>query len=160
MNRMRWKLPRLALIALLVVALSAVASAAPLNVRSDRTDNTFYFTYEAASGRITESSSSARFVRTDPVTFLVYVSEDPQGAEEGGRLQARLAFELNRRRVVRYRGTFTLEVRDSLGTVVFSQSVRRRVVLRPTSGNRKRDFTINFEVPTGSYEARALFKTS
>ena len=157
---MRTKRARVVVIGLLVLALSTAAVAAPLNVRSDRSDNTFYFTYESASGRITDSSSSARFVRKDPVSFLLYVTEAAAGAEEGRRLRARFAFELNKRRVVRYRGTFTLEVRNSVGAVVSTDEVSRKVVLRPSRGNRKRDFSINFDLPTGSYEARALFKSS
>ena len=151
---------RTALIGLLVVALCATASAAPLNVRSDRSDNTFYFTYESTSGRITDSSSSARFVRKDPVSFLLYVAEAPEEAQQGERLRAQFAFELNKRRVVRYRGTFTLEVRDSLGAVVYTDEIERKVVLRPTRGDRKKDFSVRFDLPTGSYEARALFKSS
>lgn len=154
------KVARTALIGLLVVALCSTAAAAPLNVRSDRSDNTFYFTYEAPSGRITESSSGARFVRKDPVSFLLYVTESAEGAEPGERLRARFAFELNNRRVVRYRGTFTLEVRDSLGAVVYTDDVERKVVLRPTRADRKKDFSLRFDLPSGSYEARALFKSS
>ena len=151
---------RTVLIGLLVVALCATASAAPLDVRSDRSDNTFYFTYESASGRITDSSSSARFVRKDPVSFLLYVAEAPAGAEQGERLRARFAFELNKRRVVRYRGTFTLEVRNSLGAIVYTDDIHRNVILRPARGDRKKDFSVRFDLPTGSYEARALFKSS
>lgn len=151
---------RVLVVGLLLLAVTATATAAPLNVNSDRSDNTFYFTYESASGQITESSSSARFVRKDPVSFLIYVTEGPEGAEQGERLRARFAFELNKRRVVRYRGTFTLEVRDSLGAVVYTDEVQRKVVLRPERGERKKDFSLRFDLPTGSYEARALFKSS
>lgn len=149
-----------AILACVFVLLSSSAGAEPLDVRSDRSDNTFYFTYEGASGEITESSSSARFVRNDPVTFLLYVSEAPEGADDGERLRARFAFELNKRRVVRYRGSFTLEVRNSLGAVAYTDSVERRIVLRPRPGERKKAFKIFFDVPTGSYEAKALFKSS
>lgn len=148
------------MIALVVVLLGASAGAAPRDVGSDRSDNTFYFTYEAASGEITQASSSARFVRKDPVTFLLYVNEAPEGAEEGERLRARFAFELNKRRVVRYRGTFTLEVRNAMGAVAYTDSVTRKVVLRPIKGERKKRFSIEFDLPTGSYEARALFTSS
>src|SRR5687768_2229530 len=139
MTPTRTKYLRTLLVGLLVLALCSAAAAAPLNVKSDRSDNTFYFTYESPSGRITESSSGARFVRKDPVTFLVYVSEAPAGAEAGERLRARFAFELNKRRIVRYRGIFTLEVRDSLGAVVYIEDVKRKVVLKPARGERKKD---------------------
>lgn len=148
------------LVAVIVVFLCASAGAAPLNVRSDRSDNTFYFSYDATSGEITESSSGARFVRSDPVTFILYVREAPDGAEEGDRLRARFALELNKQRVVRYRGVFTLEARNSLGEVVYTESVKRKVVLRPTTGERKKSFSIGFDLPSGSYESRALFKSS
>lgn len=151
---------RTVLAGLLLAALSSGAAAAALNVRSDRSDNTFYFSYDAASGRQIEASSSARFVRKDPVSFLLYVSEAPEGADVGKRLRARFSFELNKPKVVRYRGTFTLEIKDSSGLVIYTDAVRRKVVLRPATGEREKDFSIGFDLPTGSYEARALFKSS
>lgn len=145
---------------LTAVLMAPPAAASPLQVRSDRSDNTFYFTYEAASGRITESSSSARFVRGDPVDFFVYVREARDGSLEGERLRARFTFELNKPRVVRYVGRFTLEVRDSLGGVVYRDRVSRKVVLRPQPGQRKKAFSVFFDLLTGSYETKAYFKAS
>lgn len=155
-GRCRW-----ALVPLLVVALLAPpASAAPLQVARDRSDNTFYLTYEGASGRITAASSSGRFVRGDAVSFLIYVSEAPEGAERGERLVARFSFELNRKRAVRYAGTFRFELRNDAGVAVHSGSVQRKLVLRPRSGQRKKGFSLPFDVPTGAYEAKAFFKAS
>lgn len=148
------------LAALLVLALAAPAIGAPLVMRSDRSDNTFYFTYEPTSGEVTDPSSSARFVRKDPVTFLLYVTEAPEDADQSEQLRARFTFELNKSQVVRYRGTFTVEVRNSSGAAIYTDDVERRVVLKPVRGERKKVFTIGFDLPTGSYEAVALFNAS
>lgn len=51
-----------------------------------------------------------------------------------------------------------MEVRDSPGAVVYTHAVEREVVLRPTRGERKEDFSVSFDLPAGSYEARALLK--
>lgn len=139
--------------------LAPPASAAPLQMARDRSDNTFYFTYDASSGWITTASSSGRFVRGDAVSFLIYIAEAPK-ADRGERLVARFAFELNRKRAVRYAGTFSYELRNDLGVVVHSGSVQRKLVLRPRAGERKKSFSMRFDVPTGAYEAKAFFKAS
>jgi len=146
-------------LALVMLLVGGSALAAPLLVRSDRSDNIFYFSYRAGPGRITGSSSSARFVRDDPVTFLFYAREAARKAKRGERLRARFGFELNERRVVRYEGTFRFEVRNGQGAVVYSDSVDRKLVLRPRPGERKKGFSLLFDLPRGTYEARAFFKT-
>lgn len=146
-------------LALVVLLAGSPAAAAPLRVGTDRSDNTFYFTYQAGRGRITDPSSSARFVREDPVTFLLFVREAARQAKRGERLRARFTFELNERRIVRYRGTFGFEVRNGVGAVTYSGSVDRKLILRPRSGHRKKGFSIPFDLPTGTYEAKAYFKS-
>ena len=146
-------------LALVTLLVGGSAVAAPLRVRSDRSDNIFYFSYRAGQGRITASSSSARFVRDDPVTFLLYVREGARKAKRGERLRARFSFELNGRRIVRYAGTFRFEVTNSQGAVVYSDSVDHRLVLRPRPGERKTGFSLPFDLRRGTYEARASFKS-
>lgn len=147
---------------LLVLCLAAPASAAPLVMARDRSDNTYYFDYDADSGQILQESSALFVERGDPVSFLLYVREAGESAPAGERLKARFSLSLNKKRVVRYEGTFTLVVKDAAGVVVVREQKVRRIVLRPLVGKRRAAFTIPFDLPISgvNYEAKALFRAS
>lgn len=153
--------PVLALVlALLVTVIPAAVVAAPMKVESDRTDNDYSFTYDAAGGEITLAQSSVRFNRRDPVSFTIYVQENSKSDEVGQRLRARLSVALNPNKdgVVRYEGTFSFEITDSEGTVEHGDSRDLKVVLRPKPGERKASLSFVFDLPSGDHNAKGFFE--
>lgn len=149
-----------ALPALLLAVVPVGALAAPLDVRRDRTDNGYSFTYDATQGEIVDAASSIRFDRRDPVSFIIYVRENTKSDELGERLRTRLSVALNKDRVVRYKGTFSFAITDSAGTVIHSDSRDLKVVLRPKPGARKASMSFVFDLPSGSYNAAGFFEGS
>ena len=147
-------------IALLVVFVPVHASAAPLTVERDRTDNGYSFSYDATNGEITQAASSIRFDRRDPVSFVIYVRENTKSEVVGERLRARLSLGLNGDRAVRYRGTFWFEITDVAGAIVYSDEVTRKIVLRPQPGARKAAMAFVFDLPSGSYNASGYFEAT
>jgi hypothetical protein len=145
----------LSLILLVALPLSA-AQAAPRRVDGDTSDNQFWFTYDSATGDIESASSSRTLRKRDPVAFLLYIRERPNGAI-GKRLAARLELELLRDRPVRYRGDFSIEITDGLGNVVYRGTERANVVLRPKAGQREETLRVRFDLPSGDYSAKAIF---
>lgn len=146
------------LLALLVAWAPMAAAAAPLVVDSDRTDNDFSFTYDAAEGEIVDAASSIRIDKRDPVSFVINIHENPKSDELGERLRTRLSVALNKDQVVRYKGTFWFEVTDAAGAVVCSDSRERKVVLRPRPGSRRAVMWFAFDLPSGSYDAAGYFE--
>jgi hypothetical protein len=145
------------LVSLLVLLTALPARADPWTFEKDKTDNDFYFTYDAASGTMPKAYSSARFNARDKVTFLVYVREH-EGAMVGERLNGRLELALAKKQVVIYDGTFTLEVLSSMSTdPIYTASRAERIVLRPKKGSRKTSMTFPLDLPSGDYSARATF---
>lgn len=158
MNRSPWSgiLRCLSLLPLLVMS-TGLAHAAT-DVQRDRTDNTYTFTYDADEGEITLAASSRRITRNDRVSFLVGLRSDPD-AEVGERLTARISLQLHARKALRYDGTFSLVVRTPEGEPVLKQERREDFVLRPRDGQRRAEFRMNFDLPSGDYEAHAKFRS-
>ncbi len=149
-------------VALVGAAFAGPAAAGPLDVSSDRTDNGFSFTYDSTTGEITQAASSLRYDSRDPVSFIINIRENPKSDDVGERLRARLSLGLNRgmKRAVRYDGTFWFEITDRTDTVAFTDSEDRRIVLRPRPGWRRSVIRFNFDLPSGTYDAKALFSAN
>ena len=145
-------------LALLVALAPGLVFAEPLEMERDRTDNGYSFTYDASKGEIVDAASSIRFDRRDPVSFVIYVRENTKSDVVGERLRTRLSVALNKDRAVRYDGTFSFEITDSAGTVVYSDSRELKVVLRPKPGQRKESMSFVFDLPSGSYNSSGLFE--
>ncbi|MDP9067783.1 MAG: hypothetical protein M3N53_05485 [Actinomycetota bacterium] len=155
--KLPYRSPLVALVgALLSVSLSGAGVAAPLVMSHDRSDNSYSFSYDAASGEIGDAASALRIRRDDPVAFVIYIREN-EDAEVGERLKAQLLLGLNKKKVVRYNGTFSFEITDGAGTVVYSDEANRLIVLRPKPGERRARLTFLFDLPSGSYSARGFF---
>lgn len=156
---MRYTKPSPVVLVVVVLSLwtAAPAAATPIEVRRDRSDNTLAFTYESASNRIVEATSSVFFKAGDRVDFFSYVVER-EGAPPGRRLKARIALRLNRGRAVRYDGLFRFIIKDDTGTVVVRRTKHVDLLLRPRKGERKRFLRWIFHLPTGSYTAFARFR--
>jgi hypothetical protein len=157
------KTRRTSLIALSLIVLSlwtvGPAAAAPIKVRSDRSDNTMYFTYNAATGEIVTASSSRILVRGDRVDHFAYVRERSEDIV-GRRLQGRVEFRLNRDRAVRYTGRMTLIVENSAGVVAWKGVKNVDFVLRPRRGDRRHLLLWVFDLPAGNYTTYARFRAT
>ncbi|MFN2526424.1 MAG: hypothetical protein ABR505_09210 [Actinomycetota bacterium] len=143
----------------LLLTVAGSAQASPVEIRRDRTDNTYTFTYDADEGEITLAASSRRIRRDDRVSFLVGVKSDPD-AEVGERLRARISLELSSRKAARYDGTFTLIVKNSDGEVVHKQAEDASFFLRPRAGERRAELKLRFDLPSGDYESIARFRSN
>jgi hypothetical protein len=151
------KIVTLLLVASLTIT-SSVAYASPRRVESDRTDNVFGFSYDATEGEIESASSSVRIERGDPVTFLIYIRDNPGSDEVGGRLRARLSLALKKERARRYQGRFWFEISDATGRVVYTDAVDRDVTLRPRKGRRGSAVSFDFDLLSGDYSAKGFFE--
>lgn len=147
---------RTLLVALIVAVAAPAAHAAPVVVESDRSDNTFSFTYNGATGDIERASSSRTLRRRDRVAFLLYIRERKDAAP-GERLVGRMELDLLAEKAIRYRGTFSFEVSDALGNVVYEGSEDANVVLRPQQQQRQEVLRIPFDLPSGEFSAVAFF---
>lgn len=157
--RPRRRVPVRALVGVLIAMLiSSPGAAALTEMDRDRTDNTFYFSYEAATGTMPTQESAARYERDDEVTYLVYIRERPD-APPGERLAAILKLDLIGKEKVIYDGIFSVHVSAGDGTEVYSDEVDVRVVLRPVKGERKAKLRFLFDLPTGDYTALSRFST-
>ncbi len=160
MNRsLRSSLLRYLSVLTLLAILPGTAHASPTEVRRDRTDNTYTFTYDADEGKITLAASSRRITRNDRVSFLVGVKSDAD-AEVGKRLVARISLQLTSRRPAKYDGVFTLVVKNADGEVVLTQERNGSFLLRPRDGQRRAEFTLRFDLPSGEYESVARFRSN
>lgn len=130
-----------------------------VEVRRDRTDNTYTFTYDAEEGEITLAASSRRITRDDRVSFLLGVKSDKE-AEVGERLIARISLHLTSRKATRYDGTFTLVVKNPDGEVVHKQEEDASFILRPRSGEQRAELRLRFDLPSGDYESFARFRSN
>jgi hypothetical protein len=157
--------PRAVLGALLLALLAAsaiprtVANAAP--VRADRSDNTFYFTYDAEQGRITQESSSLQERRRDPVSYRIYVRE-VDGAATGERLKASVSLKLNRSAAEKkaYRGSLKISIHSSGPAPAYEAEREVSFVLRKRDGARSQSFTFYFDLPSGDYSASSAFRSN
>lgn len=148
---------RRALVAALIVVLAAPAAhAAPASVESDGSDNLFSFTYNGATGDIERASSSRILRRRDKVAFLLYIRERAD-APVGERLVARIELDLLAEKALRYRGSFSFEVSDALGNVVYTGSRDANLVLRPRDKQRTEVLRIPFDLTSGEFTAAASF---
>lgn len=148
------------MLALLGALTPSPASAAPLEVERDRTDNGYSFTYDAATGEMPQAASSVRFDSRDRVSFVIYVRDNTKSDVVGERLRTVLSLALKKDRVVRYRGTFWFEITDAAGSVVYRDEVARKIVLRPRPGSRKAWMGFVFDLPSGSYNAAGYFEAA
>jgi hypothetical protein len=158
----------LALAATLVGGASARAVTATID--RDRSDNTYYFDYDAASGKLGKQSSNAFYRRGDRVSFFVYIRE-AKNPMPGERLLGLLQLNLNckstrtgrcmwnKTEPVTYAGTFSLKVYlESSETVVYEDSQYKRFTLRHGKEDRKAAMRFMFDLPSGSYLAKASFE--
>jgi hypothetical protein len=142
---------------LVLGALPAPASAAPYRMSRDRSDNTFYFSYDAKDGTMPVESSAAVLKRRDRVRFYLYVRRRP-GAPEGRRLAGVIRLRLVANRPVTYSGTFVVKVKEADGPLVLERSRARRLTLRPSPGDRSARIGVRFDLKSGDYEAFARFR--
>ena len=148
---------RRALLAALIVAMAVTpALAAPVPIESDNSDNLFSFTYNGASGDIERASSSRILRRRDKVAFLLYIRERAD-APVGERLVARIELDLLAEKALRYRGSFSFEVSDALGKVVYTGTRDANFVLRPRAKQRTEVLRIPFDLASGEFTAVASF---
>ncbi|MGH2694892.1 MAG: hypothetical protein ACRDJJ_08760 [Actinomycetota bacterium] len=138
-------------------SLPAPASAAPYRMSRDRSDNTFYFEYDAKDGSMPVQTSATVLKRRDRVRFYLYVRRRP-GAEEGKRLAGVIRLRLAADRPVRYSGTFVVKVKEAEGPLVLKRSRARRLTLRPRPGHRSARIVVRFDLESGDYEAFARFR--
>jgi hypothetical protein len=143
---------------LVLGSLPAPLSAAPYRMGGDRSDNTFYFTYDSQDGSMPLQTSSTVFKRRDRVRFYLYVRRRPS-AEKGKRLAGVVRLRLLGKRPVRYAGNFKVKVKEADGPLVLQRSRRRRLTLRPRRGGRTARLVVRFDLESGDYEAFARFRT-
>jgi hypothetical protein len=148
------------LVAVLCLGMVESAAAFPIEIRRDRSDNTLWFSYNGANGKISSMLSGRRLIRAnrDRVDFFTYVRER-EGAE-GKRLVGKLTLRLNRNRAVRYDGRFWLIIVDiETRQVVFKRTKDVNVVLRPRAGRRRlRVLRRVFDLPSGDHRAFGRFR--
>lgn len=150
---------RLALTAALLASLTfgepgAYALAKP--VRADRSDNTYYFTYDASEGETTSEASSLQEKRNDPVSHRIYI-DTMAHAKVGKRIKAKIILRLNAKKKRAFRGDLGVEVRDSAAQIVYRAIRKVNFVLRPKKGMRKKRFVFRFDLPSGDYSATSDF---
>jgi len=145
-----------ALLVLLAIA-SSTALARPITPTRERSDNTMTFTYDAASGEITEAASSRTLTRADRLQFFAYV-EDAPNAEIGRRLKGIIELRRLGDRAVKLDGTLSFVVQDDSGTIIETFEREIDIVLRDREGKRFRGFRWRFDLPTGNYTAFGTFE--
>lgn len=139
-----------------LVGLTAPQTAEARPVKSDRSDNTFYFSYDATQGEITSAASSLQEPRRNPISQHIYVDAVP-GAEVGRRLKATVKFKLNAKEKRRFKGSLTLEIRNGATQLVHLQVKEVDFVLRPKPGARRAKVVFRFDLDTGDYSAVSIF---
>ncbi len=150
-------LSRRGLLVTVVLLLGAPAvEAAPKEIKRDRSDNTFYFTYDDSDEKITNAVSSRMFVKGDPVDFLVYVRETK--AKNDAPLKGMLTLRLLDDRSVRYDGTFDFVVKDPDGAIVYANPIAVDFVLRPKAGRRRVGIRYALNLDSGDYRVVGRFK--
>ncbi len=149
-----------ALAASVLLALVPVAGAAPRTVEADRSDNSHRFVYDAEVGEFGDETSGTVIDANDPVSFAVFVRRNKASDAVGERLKAKVSLALNADRRMVYDGTFTLRVVDEEGEVAHKQAIDERIVLRPRKGHDRKTLSFVFDLPSGTYEASARFRSS
>ena len=152
-----WGAVGVLLVALFTLIGGPQASATAREVRADRADNNYYFTYDASTGTLTTESSSLQERRRDPVSHRIYVDSVP-GAVVGERLKAVVRLRLNVNERHRFNGALDLEVRDAAGQMVYNASQNVDFTLRPKKGYRGHKVIFLFDLPSGDYAATSFFK--
>lgn len=147
------------MLGLLAMLWGSQAVATAREVKADRSDNTYFFSYDAADGTIGTASSSLQERRRDPVSQRIYVDAVP-GAAVGERLRAAVNFRLNSKEKRRFSGAVSLEIRDATGRVVFEGTKDVDFTLRPRSGSRGNRLVFRFDLPSGDYAATSMFKAA
>ena len=154
-----------AAIGTLLIALLAASSfprtlahAAP--VGTDRSDNSVYFTYDAAQGQITAEGSSLQERRRDPVSYRIYVRE-VEGAATGERLEASVSLRLNSTATEKkaYRGSLSISIGAGVATA-YEDERTVSFVLRKRDGARSQSFSFIFDLPSGDYSAVSTFRSN
>lgn len=154
---MRWAGAAILLVMLVTSFGGSPAVATAREVKADRADNTYYFSYDAAAGTIGSAGSSLQERRGDPVSHRIYVDTVPEAAA-GERLRATINFRLNAKEKRRFSGGVTLEIRDAAAQVVYEATKEVDFMLRPRSGFRSQRVTFRFDLPSGDYAASSTFK--
>ena len=151
---------RLALAVALLASLTVIGgsgrAALSKPVQADRSDNTYYFTYDAAKGEATTEASTLQEKRYDPVSHRVYIDTISE-AEVGRRIKATIVFRLNTKEKRAFRGDLAAEVRDAAAQIVYRSVRKVGFVLRPKKGFRSKRFTFRFDLPSGDYSATSDF---
>ncbi len=158
--RLRRAIPSGVLAASVLLALVPIAGAAPRTVEADRSDNSHRFEYDAEAGGFGTETSGRVIDASDPVTFTVFVRRNKASDEVGQRLKAKVSLVLNAERRTIYDGTFTLRVVDEEGAVAYKAVIDDRIVLRPLKGHDRKTLSFVFDLPSGTYEAFARFKST
>lgn len=143
----------------LTISMVSSAWAAPLTPAKDRSDNGIYFTYDAETHEMPESGSATTLTARDRVDFMLSVALAPEGSE--APLTSVVSLKLKASQAVRYRGTITVRVRDLFtDEPVTNVAIPVDVVLRPQPGKRRASLSAPLDLPSGSYEARAVYRST
>ncbi|HJR44654.1 MAG TPA: hypothetical protein VJ927_03535 [Actinomycetota bacterium] len=141
----------------LAISMASSAWAAPLAPARDRSDNGIFFTYDAETGEMPEYGSATTITYRDRVDIQLAVELAPEGSE--APLISEISLKLKGAKAVRYRGNFTVKVRDLFtDEPVASVVIPVDVVLRPLTGKRRALLTAPLDLPGGDYEAKAIFR--
>lgn len=151
---------KLAAVAVFVIVglIAAPASAAPLVMGRDRSDNGIYFVYDPETRSIPEygSATGPSDNSFDRVSFTVAVGTTP--VEEPDPLVGIISLRLKGKRAVRYEGTFVVRITDSNEERALNVKIPVARTLRPKPGKRRATLTKTFSVPGGFYTADAVFR--
>ena len=153
---MRFRGMSLILCTLLALSATLPAGAHGRTARDRRSDNEVRFRYDEESGAITRRASEESGPRK-AVAFLVGISE-AEGTGSG--LIARIKLRLRGDDPVTFDGWFSIDVTSSNGEPGFSRHRPATIVLRPQPGQRRATLSFRFDVPSGTYDARAAFDAS
>lgn len=144
----------------LAMAMVSSALAAPLAPVRDRSDNGIYFTYDSETHSLPEYGSATGPITAgerDRVDFQVGVGLAKEGAESP--LTAIVSLKLRGAKAVRYTGSFSVSIRIlESDERVLKVTIPVDLVLRPTSGKRRKTLTAPLDLPSGSYSARGFFE--
>lgn len=144
----------------LTISMVSSAWAAPLAPARDRSDNGIFFEYNADTHEMPSSGSATYPITADDrVDFMLAVALAPEGSESP--LTAVVSLRLKRAKAVRYRGTITVRIRDLFTDEhVADVPIPVDLVLRPEAGKRRATLAAPFSLPSGSYEARAIYRSA
>ena len=144
----------------LTMIMASSAWAAPLAPAKDRSDNGIFFEYNADTHEMpTSGSATYPMTADDRVDFMLAAALAPEGSE--APLTAVVSLRLKRDKAVRYRGTITVRIRDLFTDEhVASVPIPVDLVLRPEAGKRRATLSAPFDLPSGSYEARAIYRAA